>query len=79
MRRIALAALLGWICLAAHAEETCTSQCIEFQSSASRQVENDLLLATLSLQLDAAQPAEVARNLTNGLNDALKQATATRR
>lgn len=74
MRRVALTALLGWVCLAAHAEEACSSQCIEFQSSASRQVENDLLLATLSLRLDAPTPAEVARKLNTGLNGALRLA-----
>ncbi|HET7833600.1 MAG TPA: SIMPL domain-containing protein [Gallionella sp.] len=49
---------------------------VDFQVEAAREVANDLLQATLSVELQDKQPARVAQQLNTRLNEALKQASA---
>ena len=49
---------------------------VDFQVEATREVANDLLSATLSLDIQDQQPARVAQQMNAALNKALKQAAA---
>lgn len=49
---------------------------VDFSSSAEQAVANDLMVATMSVEANAARPASVARQINTALNDALKQAAA---
>lgn len=47
---------------------------VDFQVEASREVSNDLLSTTLSVEMQDPQPAKVAQHLNSVLNNALKRA-----
>jgi len=47
---------------------------VDFQVEASREVSNDLLTTTLSVEIQDPQPAKVAQHLNSVLNNALKRA-----
>jgi predicted secreted protein len=47
---------------------------VDFQVEARREVQNDLLVAQMSLDVDEKLPAQVAQRLNASLNDALKKA-----
>ena len=47
---------------------------VDFQVEASREVSNDLLTTTLSVEMQDPQPAKVAQHLNSVLNNALKRA-----
>jgi len=75
MLRIALLISLLSCALAAQAESEPYNR-VDFQVEAAREVSNDLLVATLRVEIQDKQPAQVARQLNIALNDALKQAAA---
>lgn len=49
---------------------------VDFQVEAAREVANDLLIATLTVDIQDKQPARVAQQMNATLNHALKQAAA---
>ncbi len=49
---------------------------VDFNSEAAREVANDLLQATMSMEVSDRSPARVAQMLNTTLNDALKKAAA---
>ena len=49
---------------------------VDFQVEAAREVANDLLTATLVVDIQDKQPARVAQQMNAALNDALKKAAA---
>ena len=49
---------------------------VDFQVEAAREVANDLLTATLTVDIQDRQPARVAQQMNAALNDALKKAAA---
>lgn len=51
-----------------------TYQRVDFQTEVDREIPNDLLLATLSIELNNKSPATLARDLTTAVNAALAQA-----
>jgi predicted secreted protein len=75
MLRIALLcgllSLYGW----AHAENEPYNR-VDFQVEASREIANDLLVATMSAEVQDKQPASVARQINAALNNALKKSAA---
>lgn len=75
MLRIALLYSLLCFSVAAHAE-TETYNRVDFQVEAAREVANDLLVTSLSADIQDKQPSRVAQQLNSALNAALKQAAA---
>ncbi|MBK9160106.1 MAG: SIMPL domain-containing protein [Nitrosomonadales bacterium] len=61
--------------LLAHAEAGPYNR-VDFQVESAREVANDLLTATMRIQIQDRQPSRVAQQLNTALNDALKQAAA---
>lgn len=56
--------------------ETETYNRVDFQVEAAREVANDLLVTSLSADIQDKHPARVAQQLNSTLNDALKQAAS---
>lgn len=54
--------------------EPLTYNRVDFQVEAARDIDNDLLVATLGVEIQNTQPAAVARQLNLTLNDALEKA-----
>lgn len=75
MLRIVLLCSLLSFSLLAQAESEPYNR-VDFQVEAAREVANDLLQATMSVELQDKQPARVAQQLNTKLNEALKQASA---
>jgi predicted secreted protein len=75
MLRIALLCGLLLACASARAE-TETYNRVDFQVEAARVVSNDLLIATMTVDIQDKQPGRVAQQLNAALNDALKKAAA---
>lgn len=73
MLRIALLFSLLSVNLLAHADSD-TYNRVDFQVEAAREVANDLLVTTMSVEVQDKQPARVAQQLNTALNDALKKA-----
>lgn len=59
----------------AHAESESYNR-VDFQVEAAREVTNDLLVTSMSVEIQDKQPARVAQQLNTALNDALKKASA---
>ncbi len=66
-----LLSLQGW----AHADSEPYNR-VDFQVEAAREVSNDLLVASMSADIQDKQPARVAQQLNTVLNDALRKASA---
>lgn len=73
--RIVLFCALALPALPALAEGVRYDQ-VDFSSSAEQQVSNDLMTAELNVEVNAARPDEVAREISGKLNAALKTAAA---
>lgn len=72
MLRIAsLCALLSF-CGGVHAESDAYNR-VDFQVESSREVANDLLIASMNVEIQDRQPARVAQQLNATINDALKR------
>jgi predicted secreted protein len=74
MLRIVLLYCLLTAGLPAQASEGDTYNRVDFQVEATREVPNDLLVASMSAEIQDTQPARVARQLNTALNDALGKA-----
>lgn len=74
MLRIALLCSLLSFNLLAQAETEPYNR-VEFQVEAAREVANDLLVASMSVEIQDKQPARVAQQMNTALNDALKKAS----
>lgn len=72
----ALPALLCSSLAVAHAEPAQPMNRIDFQTEVSQVLPNDLLRASLSIELSDKAPGQLARNLTLAMNDAMKKAKA---
>lgn len=69
--------LFGFLLLTAapaYAEDNYHYNRVDFQVEASREVQNDLLVAHMAIDVEDKQPANVAQKLNVALNDALKRA-----
>lgn len=75
MLRIASLCILLSFNLLAQAEVESYNR-IDFQVEAAREVANDLLVASLSVEIQDKQPARVAQQMNTALNDVLKKASA---
>lgn len=75
MLRIALLCGLLSLCGWAHAGDEPYNR-VDFQVEASREIANDLLVATMSVEVQDRQPAQVARQINAALNGALKKSAA---
>lgn len=62
--------------LAASANDTPVYQRVDFSTEVSRVIPNDLMQATLSIELSDRDPSRLAQQLTQAMNDALKKAAA---
>lgn len=62
--------------LAASANDTPVYQRVDFSTEVSRVIPNDLMQATLSIELTDRDPSRLAQQLTQAMNDALKKAAA---
>lgn len=75
MRRIVLLFVLlslqGWV----HAESEPYNRA-DFQVEAAREVANDLLVASMSIEVQDRQPARIAQRINTALNDSMKKAAA---
>ncbi|MDD2914747.1 MAG: SIMPL domain-containing protein [Gallionella sp.] len=76
MLRIALLFSLLSVNHLAQASDSDTYNRVDFQVEAAREVANDLLLTSMSVEIQDKQPARVAQQLNAALNDALKKASA---
>ena len=76
MLRIALLLGLLSVNLSAQAADSETYNRANFQVEAAREIANDLLMTSLSVEIQDKQPARVAQQLNAALNDALKKASA---
>lgn len=76
MLRIALLFSLLSVNLLAQASDGDTYNRVDFQVEAAREVANDLLVTSMSVDIQDKQPALVAQQLNAALNVALKKATA---
>lgn len=76
MLRIVLLCSLLSACPLALAADNDSYNRVDFQVEAAREVANDLLMATMSMEIQDAQPARVAQQLNAALNGALKSAAA---
>lgn len=56
--------------------ETETFNRVDFQVDAAREVANDLLTASMTVEIQDKQPGRVAQQINTALNDALKKASA---
>lgn len=75
MLRIALLFSLLSFNLPAHAEVEPYNR-VDFQVEAGREVANDWLVASMSVEVQDKQPARVAQQINTALNDALQKASA---
>lgn len=69
--------LFGFLLLATasvHAEDNSPYNRVDFNVEASREVQNDLLVAHMAIDVEDKLPANVAQKLNVALNDALKKA-----
>lgn len=73
MKRLALLSAL-LLAAPAFADTPLTYNRVDFQSEISREIPNDQLNATLSIELSDKDPAKLARDLTAAMNEALKKA-----
>lgn len=76
MLRIALLCSLLSASLPAQASDSDTYNRADFQVEAAREVANDFLVTSMSVEIQDQQPARVAQLLNSALNDALKKAAA---
>lgn len=76
MLRIALLFSLLSVNLLAQASDSDTYNRVDFQVEAAREIANDLLVTSMSVEIQDKQPARVAQQLTTALNGALKKASA---
>lgn len=75
MLRVALLCSLLSLSLWAHAETEPYNR-VDFQVEAAREVANDLLIASMSIEVQDKQPTRLAQLINMALNDALKKAAA---
>ena len=71
--RLAMLCVLSLLAVPAWAEDQQYDR-VNFSSSAEQEVANDLMTATMSIEVNGATPAGVARQINATLNDALKRA-----
>ncbi|MFN3586780.1 MAG: SIMPL domain-containing protein [Moraxellaceae bacterium] len=62
--------------VATHADNTPVYHRVDFSTEVSRVIPNDLMQATLSIELSDRDPARLAQQLTQAMNDAQKKAAA---
>jgi predicted secreted protein len=74
LRIVLLCGLLSVNALAS--AETESYNRVDFQVEAAREVANDLLAATMTVEIQDKQPGHVAQQINTALNDALKKASA---
>lgn len=75
MKRLACLSLI-LACSSALADTPLTYNRVDFQTEVSREIPNDQLNATLSIELTDKDPARLSRDLTLAMNEALKKAKA---
>ncbi len=75
MKRLAYLSLL-LVCSSAFADTPLTYNRVDFQTEVSREIPNDQLNATLTIELSDKDPAKLSRDLTQAMNEALKKAKA---
>ncbi len=75
MLRIILPCILLFINLQAHAESDPYNR-VDFQIEISREVDNDLLVAIMSFEIQDKQPILVAQKVNTAINNAAKKASA---